>query len=226
MITFKNVTKNYGDGSGLIDASLEIADGEFVFLVGPSGAGKSTFINLVTRELKPDEGEITVNGQNVVKLSNREIPQYRRTIGIVFQDNKLLPNKTVYENIAFAMEVVHKPRRTIERHVSAILDVVGIGEQRDKFPDTLSAGEKQRVAIARATINQPKLLIADEPTGNLDPATAVEIMKLLYQINKHGTTVVMVTHAKDIVDRMNQRVISIENGHIVRDSERGVYYNV
>ncbi len=217
MITFENVTKTYNGNRGLIDASVHIDKGDFVFLVGPSGAGKSTFIKLILKEINADSGKIMVGEREVTALSNREIPELRRGIGIVFQDFRLLPKKTVYENVAFAMEVIHKSKRQIRKRVPQVLSLVGISDKADKYPDELSAGEQQRVAIARAIINNPALLIADEPTGNLDPDTATEIMDLLNQINITGTTIVMVTHAKDIVDRMKKRVIAIESGHIVRD---------
>ena len=223
MIVFDHVTKYYPTNVGVEDVTVHIKEGDFVFLVGPSGAGKSTFIKLILRELEADEGRIFVNGQDVTAMSNREIPALRRSIGIVFQDFRLLPKKTVYENVAFAMEIIHAGKRAIRRNVPQVLDLMGIGDKADSYPDQLSAGEKQRVAIARAIINNPQVVIADEPTGNLDPETAKDIMQLLNQINRRGTTVVMVTHAKDIVDRMNKRVIAIENGHIVRDDEAGRY---
>lgn len=222
MITFENVTKTYNGNRGLVEANVHIDKGDFVFLVGPSGAGKSTFIKLILKEINADSGKIIVGDREVTSLSNREIPELRRGIGIVFQDFRLLPKKTVYENVAFAMEVVHKSKRQIRKRVPQVLSLVGISDKADKYPDELSAGEQQRVAIARAIINNPTLLIADEPTGNLDPDTATEIMELLKQINITGTTIVMVTHAKDIVDRMKKRVIAIENGQIVRD-EFGQY---
>lgn len=217
MITFTNVTKMYGENVGLENASVNIENGDFVFLVGPSGAGKSTFIKLILKELDADAGKIQVGEYDVTNLSNRQIPQLRRKIGIVFQDFRLLPKKTVFENVAFAMEIMHKSRRQIRKRVPQVLTLVGIGDKAKRYPQELSAGEQQRVAIARAIINNPKVLIADEPTGNLDPDTATGIMQLLDEINETGTTIVMVTHAKDIVDRMNKRVIAIESGHIVRD---------
>lgn len=217
MITFTNVTKMYGENAGLENASVNIENGDFVFLVGPSGAGKSTFIKLILKELDADAGKIQVGEYDVTNLSNRQIPQLRRKIGIVFQDFRLLPKKTVFENVAFAMEIMHKSRRQIRKRVPQVLTLVGIGDKAKRYPQELSAGEQQRVAIARAIINNPKVLIADEPTGNLDPDTATGIMQLLDEINETGTTIVMVTHAKDIVDRMNKRVIAIESGHIVRD---------
>ena len=222
MITFSHVTKTYRTNIGLEDVSVNISKGDFVFLVGPSGAGKSTFIKLILKEIDADEGSITVDGQEVTSLSNREVPELRRKIGTVFQDFRLLPKKTVFENVAFAMEVLHKSKRLIRKQVPQVLSLVGITDKAHKYPDELSAGEQQRVAIARAIINNPMVLIADEPTGNLDPITATEIMDLLEQINMRGTTIVMVTHAKDIVDRMKKRVIAIENGKIIRDEE-GMY---
>ena len=222
MITFSHVTKTYRTNIGLEDVSVNISKGDFVFLVGPSGAGKSTFIKLILKEIDADEGNITVDGQEVTSLSNREVPELRRKIGTVFQDFRLLPKKTVFENVAFAMEVLHKSKRQIRKQVPQVLSLVGITDKAHKYPDELSAGEQQRVAIARAIINNPMVLIADEPTGNLDPITAAEIMDLLEQINMRGTTIVMVTHAKDIVDRMKKRVIAIENGKIIRDEE-GMY---
>lgn len=225
MIKYQNVTKYYKSNVGLEDVSVEIDNGEFVFLVGPSGAGKSTFIKLILKELDADSGTITFGDWEVGKLSNREVPLLRRGIGIVFQDFRLLPKKTVFENVAFAMEIVHCSGRTVRRQVPQVLALVGIEEKADKYPDELSAGEQQRVAIARAIVNNPIVLIADEPTGNLDPETAWEIMHLLENINSRGTTVLMVTHAKDIVDRMNKRVIAIENGRIIRDNVGSYGYN-
>ncbi len=223
LIKFENVTKVYGDKVGLKDVSLEVAPGDFVFLVGPSGAGKTTFIKLILKEIQADSGHIYVAGQDITRLSQRQIPNLRRHIGMVFQDFRLLPNMTVFENIAFAMEVVHCSQRTIRRQVPQVLSIMGISDKADKFPNELSAGEQQRVAIARAIINRPDILIADEPTGNLDPDTAWEIMKLLNQINIQGTKVLMVTHAKDIVDRMGKRVVAIDKGQIVRDNLEGEY---
>ena len=222
MITFDHVTKKYRTNIGLDDVSVHINKGDFVFLVGPSGAGKSTFIKLILKEINADEGTIKVGDVEVTSLSNREIPIFRRKVGTVFQDFRLLPKKTVFENVAFAMEVLHKTPRQIRKQVPQILSLVGISDKAHKYPDELSAGEQQRVAIARAIVNNPAVLIADEPTGNLDPTTAWEIMDLLDQINLRGTTIVMVTHAKDIVDKMKKRVIAIERGRIVRD-EQGQY---
>ena len=219
MITFDHVTKKYRTNIGLDDVSVHINKGDFVFLVGPSGAGKSTFIKLILKEINADEGTIKVGDFEVTSLSTRELPMFRRKVGTVFQDFRLLPKKTVFENVAFAMEVLHKSQRQIRKQVPQVLSLVGISDKAHKYPDELSAGEQQRVAIARAIVNNPAVLIADEPTGNLDPATAWEIMDLLDQINLRGTTIVMVTHAKDIVDKMKKRVIAIERGRIVRDEQ-------
>ncbi|MCI9596271.1 MAG: cell division ATP-binding protein FtsE [Firmicutes bacterium] len=222
MIIFENVTKHYKSNIGLENVSVKINKGEFVFLVGPSGAGKSTFVKLILKEISADKGKIKVMDKDVTRFSNRQIPSLRRDVGIVFQDFRLLPKKTVFENVAFAMEIVHAPRKKIRRQVPQLLKVVGIESKAKKYPNELSAGEQQRVAIARALANNPMILIADEPTGNLDPDTAWEIMQILDEINMRGTTVVMVTHAKDIVDKMNKRVIGIEKGKIVRD-DVGLY---
>lgn len=227
LIDFVNVSKIYdGNNVGLADATIHIDKGEFVFLVGPTGSGKSTFIRLILRELKADQGQILINGKDIATLSNREIPQLRRAIGTVFQDYGLLPNKTVYENVAFAMEVVHATQRRIRRNVPQILELMGIADKADKFPRELSGGQQQRVAIARAIVNSPAILIADEPTGNLDPATSREIMQLLMGVNQRGTTVIMVTHDENIVNEMHQRVVAIDQGRIVRDAMEGEYrYN-
>ena len=208
MISFKNLTKTYDTNIALKDVSIDIAQGEFVFLVGPSGAGKSTFIKLLLHEIVPDEGSIMVQKKEVTKLPSRLIPIHRRNLGIVFQNFRLLPKKTVFENVAFAMEILHKSKKEIAVAVPQVLSLVGISNMAKKYPSELSAGEQQRVAIARAIVNGPSILIADEPTGNLDPNTAWEIMRLLEQINMNGTTIVMVTHAKDIVDKMNKRVVA------------------
>lgn len=223
MIQFSNVSKMYGDSVGLSDINITIEDGEFVFLVGPSGAGKSTFIKLLLKEKEPDEGIIRFDDYEVTNLSNRMVPYYRRELGIVFQDFRLLSTKTVYENVAFAMEAVHQKKKLIKAQVPHILNLVGISDKAHLYPNQLSGGEAQRVAIARAIVNNPKVLIADEPTGNLDPEKSWEIMNLLDQINKRGTTVVMVTHAKDIVDRMGKRVVQLVDGRIVRDDKSGAY---
>lgn len=223
MIRFENVTKYYGSNRALSNINLNINKGDFVFLVGPSGAGKSTFIKLLLKETDATEGRIFLGDLEVTGLPNRKIPKLRRNIGIVFQDFRLLPKKTVYENVAFAMDILHIPAKTIRRVVPQALSLVGISSKAHKYPNELSAGEQQRVAIARSIINNPSVLIADEPTGNLDPDTAWEIMRLLTQINLRGTTIVMVTHAKEIVDKMEKRVIAIEEGRIVRDDMRGAY---
>ncbi len=224
MIRLENVTKVFkGDVVALRDASIDIAKGEFVFLVGPSGSGKSTFIRLVNREDVPEHGRILVAGRDIAALSSWKVPYLRRNIGYIFQDFKLLPKKTVAENVAFALEVIGKPRHVISRQVPAILDLVGLSRKRDRFPAELSGGEQQRVSIARAFVNRPLILLADEPTGNLDPATSVGIMRLLERINGTGTTVVMATHDSSIVDSMRQRVVELDRGVIVRDQARGVY---
>jgi cell division transport system ATP-binding protein len=224
MVIARNVGKTYDEGNRVLqNVNFIIDKGEFVFLVGASGAGKSTLIKMFLREIVPSEGEFLVNNANIAKLKHKEIPFFRRTIGVVFQDFRLLEDKTVKENIEFAMLVVGAPKKVRRKRIPEILSLVGLTHRAKAYPKNLSGGEKQRVAIARAIINNPSLLIADEPTGNLDPETAWEIMHLLDDINKKGTTVVVATHAKDIVDTMKKRVIAIENGTIVRDEEKGVY---
>jgi cell division transport system ATP-binding protein len=225
VIRFDNVSKQYPSQNrpALDDVTLEIEKGEFVFLVGASGSGKSTFLRLVLREERPNTGTIHVLGKDLSKMSSWKVPALRRQMGTVFQDFRLLPNKTVLENIAFALEVIGKPRHTVAQVVPEVIELVGLAGKEDRRPDELSGGEQQRVAIARAFVNRPKLLIADEPTGNLDPATSVGIMKLLDRINRTGTTVVMATHDAAIVDQMRKRVIELEGGHLVRDQSRGVY---
>ena len=224
MITMTNVSKVYPNGSiALDDITVMIEKGDFVFLVGPSGAGKSTFIKLLFREEQPTAGQIVVNGQNIAAMSAAEIPFLRRSLGIVFQDFRLLPNKTVFANVAFAMEVIESPRREIQKRVNSVLDLVGLRDKVRAFPAQLSGGEQQRVAIARAIVNSPQLVIADEPTGNLDPDTSWEIMQIFQRINTAGTTIVMVTHDKQMVDAMKKRVIAIEKGRLVRDQAKGVY---
>lgn len=218
--------KEYKNGvKALNGVSLSIDKGEFVFLVGPSGAGKSTLIKLLLKEENPTSGTILLNNMDITSVKNRKIPYIRRNIGVVFQDFRLLPNKTVYENIAFAMEIVGAHPKEIRRNVPMVLSMVDLSNKAHCYPDELSGGEHQRVAISRAIVNNPPVLIADEPTGNLDPDTAWEIMKVLRDINRRGTTVLMATHAKDIVDVMKRRVIAIESGKIVRDEEKGVYEN-
>ncbi len=225
MIKLENVTKHYMGGQvvALRDANAEIQKGEFVFLVGPSGSGKSTFIRLLNHEEVPDEGRIFVAGKDIVKLTPWKVPYLRRNIGCVFQDFKLLPNKTVYENVAFALEVIGRPNNVIRSQVPAILELVGLADKDKNMPNELSGGEQQRVSIARAFVNRPLILLADEPTGNLDPNTSVGIMRLLDRINRTGTTVVMCTHDRSIVDSMRRRVLQLDRGVIVRDQARGVY---
>ncbi len=224
MIYFDNVTKVYGnDIVALEDVSLGIEPGEFVFLVGASGSGKSTMVRLILKELEPSSGSVTVNGVKLSALPRRYVPTHRRSIGCVFQDFKLLPNKTVAENVAYAMEVTGQKRRAIRQKVPQILDLVGLGGKTDKYPGQLSGGEQQRVSIARAFVSQPPILIADEPTGNLDPDTSVGIMQLLHRINRIGTTVLVATHDKEMVDVMRKRVVALEDGRVVRDRVRGVY---
>jgi cell division transport system ATP-binding protein len=224
MIRTVNVTKVYkGNVVALRDVSIDIPKGEFVFAVGPSGSGKSTLISLLLREIQPTSGDIFVAGKNINQLSSWKIPMLRRNIGCVFQDFKLLPTKTVFENVAFALEVIGRPKQVIHKQVPEVLDLVGLGEKADRLPDELSGGEQQRVSIARAFVNRPQIVIADEPTGNLDPATSVDIMKLLDLINRQGTTVLMATHDHAIVDAMRRRVIELDKGIVVRDQVRGVY---
>ena len=224
MIKLDNVTKMYShDVVALRDASFDIAKGEFVFLVGPSGSGKSTLLKLLLRDEVATGGRVLVAGRDIGRLGAWKVPQLRRNIGCVFQDYKLLTNKTVYENVAFALEVIGRPKHIVRTQVPQILDLVGLGDKLQHYPDELSGGEQQRVSIARAFVNRPLILLADEPTGNLDPATSVDIMKLLDRINRTGTTVVMATHDNAIVDAMRRRVIELTGGKIVRDQERGVY---
>ncbi|MFC1419273.1 cell division ATP-binding protein FtsE [Streptacidiphilus cavernicola] len=225
MIRFDNVSKTYPKQNrpALDNLSLEIEKGEFVFLVGSSGSGKSTFLRLILREERPSTGEVHVLGKDLAKLSNWKVPQMRRQLGTVFQDFRLLPNKTVGQNVAFALEVIGKPRGVIGKVVPEVLELVGLAGKQDRMPGELSGGEQQRVAIARAFVNRPMLLIADEPTGNLDPQNSVGIMKLLDRINRTGTTVLMATHDQAIVDQMRKRVIELDQGHLVRDQSRGVY---
>ncbi|AXI77776.1 cell division ATP-binding protein FtsE [Peterkaempfera bronchialis] len=225
MIRFDNVSKTYPKQNrpALMDVSLEIEKGEFVFLVGSSGSGKSTFLRLILREERPSQGAVHVLGKDLGRLSNWKVPQVRRQLGTVFQDFRLLPNKTVAQNVAFALEVIGKPKGAINKVVPEVLDLVGLAGKEDRMPGELSGGEQQRVAIARAFVNRPMLLIADEPTGNLDPQNSVGIMKLLDRINRTGTTVLMATHDQAIVDQMRKRVIELDKGLLVRDQSRGVY---
>ena len=227
MIVFEDVTKTYDPGTvGLKDFTCHIGKGEFVFLVGPSGSGKSTLIKLVLKELVPDKGRILVAGRNLTTLRRSKVPLLRRNIGCVFQDFKLLPNKTVHDNVAYALEVVGEPRRSIRRKVPEILSLVGLAEKTDSYPHEISGGEQQRVSVARAFVNHPPLLLADEPTGNIDPETAVGIMQLLVRINRTGTTVLIATHDRDMVNRMRRRVLQLEAGRLVRDERRGSYDQV
>ena len=224
MIHMNNVTKVYPNGStGVENINLHINKGEFVFIVGSSGSGKSTLMKLLLKELDPTEGDIIINKVKSNELNRRQIPYLRRNLGVVFQDFRLLPNTTVYENVAFAMRVIEAPGRIIRRNVPAVLSLVGLGQKGRSYPNQLSGGEQQRTALARAIANNPPILICDEPTGNLDPETAYGIMKLLDDINKRGTTIVMATHARDIVDAMQKRVVTLHKGHIIRDIEKGGY---
>lgn len=223
MIRFENVSKRYGNNIALRNLNLHIEKGEFVFLVGPSGAGKSTFIKLLSHETVPDEGKVFVDGIEVNRLKKSKIPYLRRKLGIVFQDFRLLPNKTAFENVAFALEVMEVSRTEIKQKVHNALELVNLTAKANQLPANLSGGEQQRVAIARALVNRPVVLIADEPTGNLDPATAQTIMQLFNHINHLGTTIIMVTHAKELVNSMHKRVLTIENGEIVRDVQKGAY---
>lgn len=224
VLVMSNISKVYPGGSvALENVNVHIKPGEFVFVVGPSGAGKSTFFKMLFREIKPTTGSIEVNGTDILSLTDKEIPYYRRQLGIIFQDYRLLPDRTVYENVAFAMQVIETPHRKIKRRVMNVLDLVGLRKRANAYPNELSGGEQQRIAIARAIVNDPDLVIADEPTGNLDPDTSWEIMNIFKEINATGTTIVMATHAKDIVDAMEKRVIAIEKGHIVRDEMNGGY---
>lgn len=225
-ISFKSVTLIYPaqpNKPALEDVSLDIYPGEFVFVVGHSGSGKSSLLRLITCELRATSGQVLVAGQDLTKLKNKKVPYLRRQIGTVYQDFKLLPDKTVYENVAFALECIGQPRAVINVQVPEVLRLVGLAEKQDNYPDQLSGGEQQRVSVARAMVNRPPLLICDEPTGNLDPAISLGIMKLLDRINREGTTVVMATHDREMVDSMRKRVIALEAGHVVRDQERGGY---
>ena len=224
MLKMTDVSKVYPGGStALQDVNVHITPGEFVFVVGPSGAGKSTFIKMLFREVLPTTGSIFVNGVDILSLTPKEIPYLRRQLGIIFQDYRLLPDRTVYENVAFAMQVIETPHRKIKRRVLNVLDLVGLRHRANAYPNELSGGEQQRIDIARAIVNDPILVIADEPTGNLDPETSWDIMDIFKEINATGTTIVMATHDKEIVDAMGKRVIAIEDGRIVRDEASGVY---
>ena len=226
LIVLENVTKSYQNGNGahaLNGVNLKIKKGEFVFIVGDSGSGKSTLIKLMLRELVPTTGEIYVNGENLAKLKHRQVPMYRRNLGVVFQDFRLLKDRNVYENVAFAQRIVQTPNREIKKNVPAILSIVGLAGKYKAKPKQLSGGEQQRVAMARALINKPPILLCDEPTGNLDPKNSWEIMKLLEEINAAGTTVVVVTHNKEIVNAMQKRVVTMRKGVIISDEEEGTY---
>jgi cell division transport system ATP-binding protein len=225
VIRFEDVVKVYSGSSrpALNHIDLEIIKGEFVFLVGASGSGKSTFLRLVLKEERATEGVVRVAGKDIAKLSSWKVPHLRRTIGVVFQDFRLLPNKTVFENVAFALQVIGKPRHAIATTVPEVLELVGLGGKERRFPHELSGGEQQRVAIARAFVNRPAILLADEPTGNLDPTTSIGIMRLLDRINRTGTTIVMATHDDEMVDEMRKRVVELDDGVKVRDQDRGVY---
>jgi len=224
MISLQRVTKVYRNGvTALEDVSVEIDKGEFVFVVGPSGSGKSTMIRLLLKQEEATHGQVFVAGKNLSRVTSFKVPHLRRNIGTVFQDYKLLQDKTAFENVAFALEVIGKPKHVIDQRVPEILEYVGLGDKLNAFPDELSGGEQQRVSIARACVNRPLVLLADEPTGNLDPNTSVDIMRLLDKVNKIGTTVLMATHDQAIVDAMRKRVIELDRGKVVRDQTRGVY---
>ncbi len=224
MILINDVTKIYDNGTkGIANVSFTVKRGDFVFLVGASGSGKSTIVKLILKEIEPSEGEISVNNQNLARITRKQLPFYRRKIGVVFQDFRLLKNLTVYENVAFAMQIVQTPGREIRRAVPAVLAMVGLQKKAKAYPNQLSGGEQQRTALARAIVNKPSILVADEPTGNLDPNNSWEIMNLLEDINNRGTTVVVATHAKDIVDQMQKRVITLHNGILMRDISKGGY---
>lgn len=224
MIEFRNVNKTYSTGTQAVkEANFKIEKGEFVFLVGTSGSGKSTLIKMILKEETPTSGKILINGKDITNIKQTKIPYLRRSMGVVFQDFRLLPDKTVYENVAFAMYVVNATKKQIRRQVPIILSLVGLSKKAKMYPNELSGGEQQRVALARALVNNPSMLIADEPTGNLDPDTAWDIMNLINEINMRGTTIVVATHAKDIVDQMKKRVIHIEKGEIIKDSKKGGY---
>ncbi|MEX0947522.1 MAG: cell division ATP-binding protein FtsE [Acidimicrobiia bacterium] len=224
MLRFENVSKVYkGNVTALRDISIDVQKGEFIFLVGPSGSGKSTFLRLLLREEEPSNGRIVVAGRDISALGHWKVPQLRRNIGTIFQDYKLLPSRTVYENVAFAMEVIGRPRHVVRTQVPQVLDLVGLAKKAGRLPNELSGGEQQRVSIARAFVNRPLIVLADEPTGNLDPATTVGIMRILDRINRTGTTVVMATHDQRIVDAMRRRVVELDRGSLVRDQARGIY---
>ncbi len=227
VILFENVCKDYKDDVHAVnDVSFRVEKGEFVFIVGTSGSGKSTLIKLMLREIKPTSGKIFINGRDLGRMRRYNVAKYRRTLGVVFQDFRLLQDRTVYENVAFAQRVIEVPKKEIARQVPRVLSVVGLSEKLRAYPTELSGGEQQRVALARALVNNPVLLLADEPTGNLDPANSWEIMKLLEEVNRRGTTVIVVTHNKEIVDMMQKRVIYMNKGHMASDTQKGGYRNV
>jgi len=224
MIEFQNITKIYDNGAkGLYDVNITINNGEFVFIVGSSGSGKTSFVRLLLKEIEPTKGKILIDGKDLSKISRKDTPYFRRKMGVVFQDFRLLKNKTVYENVAFAMRIVESTNKEIRRTVPQVLHLVGLTKKAKAYPNQLSGGEQQRVSLARAIINKPPLLIADEPTGNLDPETAWDIMMLLNDINNLGTTVVVATHARDIVDDMQKRVVALADGKVIRDTENSGY---
>ena len=224
MIKFENVSKTYPNGvKGLKNINLEIEQGEFVFLIGPSGAGKSTITKLILKEINPDRGKIYLYGEDITRLKARKVPKLRQSIGMVFQDFKLLENKTVYQNIKYVMQILGKSSSEIKSTIDTVLDLVNLKDKKNAYPHELSGGEMQRVCIARSMVNKPKLLIADEPTGNLDPVTSMDIANALVRINERGTTVLMITHEKDIVNKLQKRVIQLDKGIIVRDEEGGMY---
>ena len=226
MLEFMEVNKIYNnDVCALKDLSFKVEDGEFVFLIGASGAGKTSIIKMLLREIKPTSGEIIVDNVNIVKLRNRKIPQLRKTMGVVFQDFRLLEGKTVFDNIKYPLQILGVSKRVITKRVTEILELVGLSDRANSFPNQLSGGEQQRVCIARALVNKPKYLIADEPTGNLDPNTSEGIMKLLLDVNAKGTTVIVSTHDRDIVNKLKKRVISMDHGEMINDEERGGYFN-
>ncbi len=224
VVEFRDVTKVYDGGSvGLERVSLKVGRGEFVFLVGPTGCGKSTCVRLLMKELDPDAGEILISGHELSTMPRNKVPKLRRNVGVVFQDFKLLPNRTVYDNVAYSLQVIGESRESIRRKVPDILRLVGLSTKLHNYPDQLSGGEQQRVSIARAFVNHPPLLIADEPTGNLDPDTSIGIMQLIYRINRTGTTVVVATHDREMVDKMRRRVIELRDGRVIRDQVSGMY---
>jgi cell division transport system ATP-binding protein len=224
VVHFQDVTKVYDGGAvGLERASLRVGRGEFVFLVGPTGCGKSTCIRLLLKEIEPTKGDLFIAGRNLAEIERKRVPFLRRNIGVVFQDYKLLPNRTVYDNVAYSLQVIGETRQEIRRKVPDILRLVGLSTKLHNYPDELSGGEQQRVSIARAFVNHPPLLLCDEPTGNLDPETSIGIMQLIYRINRTGTTVIVATHDKEMVDKMRRRVVELREGRIIRDEQSGLY---